>query len=626
MKRSHVVLLTVTAGVGLLLVLLSIAVGRSAPTLAAPQVVNAFVGLPGEGLAPSYQGVITCSLNITTTDSLASAHNNTSTTAAPLSNYSGLALAVGNKDQDAPAQDDWFRLDNANPGSTYVVEAIPDKTTNYNLGIVVYDASLVEIDRDADTVNFSAKVELEATGHGPYFFRVYQLTPGCTGDTYHLSFSRTDPTPSLAADSYEPNDNVDEARAKPALMGASVTLEDLNFRPYQNRPGPDEDWFAFRAKAGRWYEATTGELVRADTYMEIHDQNDIALASNDDYGEGYASQIKWQASYDGNYFIRIINRFGASGSDGIYSLTVEELGATATPTQGPTSTPQPTATGIPGLDQYEPNYDFDHATTIATGITYDANFIPWGGGGEDNDFYKLWVKPGLHFTCETLELAPGVDTNMIVYDGNRSGIGGNDDVTLGDYRSRFAYFSTYVGWLYVLVGHGGRLPASELKNSSYKLRCELGVPGQATATSTPEPGGAPETPSTEEPEPATATPALPAELTVRALTTPTPAPATTPVPRFIPISLLVYYDAVDDQQPGAGEGIAGISAQAYEVATNQLLAQGFTDAQGSLEFTVTAQGLVRVSVPFFGFSQLVAGKSATIYLRVPPQALPGGGL
>jgi hypothetical protein len=88
--------------------------------------------------------------------------------------------------------------------------------------------------------------------------------------------------------------------------------------------------------------------------------------------------------------------------------------------------------------------------------------------------------------------------------------------------------------------------------------------------------------------------------------------------------LLVYYDGNDDGQPGAGEGIGGISAQAYEVATNQLVAQGFTDEQGHLEFTVAAQGPVRVSVPFFGFSQLVAGEGASIYLRIPPQPLVGG--
>jgi hypothetical protein len=160
------------------------------------------------------------------------------------------------------------------------------------------------------------------------------------------------------------------------------------------------------------------------------------------------------------------------------------------------------------------------------------------------------------------------------------------------------------------------------------------LPGQPTATSRPvtstprptTPGGtSPSATPTATPTPAgppTATP-LPG-LTVRPLTTPTPVPVATPAPRFIPIRLLIYHDANDDRQPGAGEGIAGISAQAYEVATNQLLAQGFTDEQGNLEFTVAAQGPVRVSVPYFGFSQLVSGEGTSIYLRVPPQPLSGG--
>jgi len=355
------------------------------------------------------------------------------------------------------------------------------------------------------------------------------------------------------------------------------------------------------------------------------------IEENDDFGGTLGSQVTWESSGSGYYKIWIENRDGSprQTTGQTYNLTLTDLVATPTPTPGPTSTPKPGPTSIPGIDSFEPNYDFDIASTIATGVTYSANFIPWGGGHEDNDYYKIWIKPGLHFVCETLDLAPGVDTNMIVYDGNENAIGGNDDVELGEYRSRFAYFSTYEGWLYILVGHGGRLPASEMKNSDYKVRCDMQVPGEPTATSTPRPDDTPQpTAPAATPTPSgspIATPVPPEGLTVRALTTPTPVPATTPAPsRFIPISLLVYYDAKDDQQPGAGEGIAGISAQAYEVATNQLLAQGFTDEQGNLEFTVSAQGPVRVSVPFFGFSQLVAGEGASIYLRVPPQPLTGG--
>jgi hypothetical protein len=106
--------------------------------------------------------------------------------------------------------------------------------------------------------------------------------------------------------------------------------------------------------------------------------------------------------------------------------------------------------------------------------------------------------------------------------------------------------------------------------------------------------------------------------------TPTPAVPVTPSPRFIPISLLVFYDSNDDLQPGAGEGILGISAQAYDVMSNELLAQDFTDEQGSLEFTVSAHGPVRISIPFLGFSNLVTGSEASIEVRVPPHSLLGG--
>jgi hypothetical protein len=89
----------------------------------------------------------------------------------------------------------------------------------------------------------------------------------------------------------------------------------------------------------------------------------------------------------------------------------------------------------------------------------------------------------------------------------------------------------------------------------------------------------------------------------------------------MPIRVLIYYDGNDDFQPGAGEGIANISVQVYEAATGQFKAQGVTDDQGSLEMTVSSAGPVRVTVPFFGFSQLVAGdEGASIYLRVPPQS------
>jgi hypothetical protein len=270
--------------------------------------------------------------------------------------------------------------------------------------------------------------------------------------------------------------------------------------------------------------------------------------------------------------------------------------------------------------------------------TQTFNFVPVIGEGPDNDFYKIWVKSGLHFRCETSDLAPGVDPNMIMFNGPSwdNAIAGNDDIAQGNYNSALSYYATYDGWLYVLVGTGDRTPPN-INDSDYTLRCEKSTE-PFMATSTPQPTDTPDAAATSTPTPTpTFTPSpttsgspLPTptlgepELTIRPVTTPAPGTPATPTTRFIPIRLLVYYDGNGDRQPGAGEGIAGLSAQAYEVASNELLAQGFTGAQGDLEFTVAARGPVRISIPFLGFSQLVTGPEASVRVRVPPRLLPGG--
>ena len=433
-------------------------------------------------------------------------------------------------------------------------------------------------------------------------------------------------TPLPGADAYEPNDTRETAYIFPVATSASAT--NANFVPSDS----DEDWFSFYVKTGRHYRASTSNLSGVDTYLEVFDKDGNLVVADNDSGGGFASKAEWQAAYDGNYYIRVTNLVSISESDDTYDLAVAEISVSVTST--PTPKPAPSNPNADRCDKNElGNYDFDHACVISPDVSEKFNFVPPPYGGTDNDFFKIWVKPGLHYECSTSDLSPGVDPNMIVYDANRNAIGGNDDVEPGDFNSYFAYYATYEGWMYILVGTGDRTP-TDVSKSDYTLRCAMHPPGQPTATpgptATPTPrptssGGEERSPTPTATPRATATPES-EDLTVRVLTTPTPAPpavATTPAPRFIPIQLLVYYDSNDDHQPGAGEGIAGISAQAYEVATNQLLAQGFTDERGNLEFTVASAGPVRVTVPFFGFSQLVAGESegASIYLRVPPHSL-----
>ena len=196
MKNPRIALLTVSVGLGMFLVVLCIIAGRSASTMAASQSNHVPHASLQELDLPMYQ-TIYCTLDITTTD-LLGANNYTYTSAVRLANYTGLALAVGNVPTDpitAPASDDWFRIDNTTFSERHSIDAIPDQGTNYNLGIVVYDWDLTPIISDTSITNHSASVELVADCCGPYYLKVFQISPHCTGGTYHLDYSVESPTP-----------------------------------------------------------------------------------------------------------------------------------------------------------------------------------------------------------------------------------------------------------------------------------------------------------------------------------------------------------------------------------------------------------------------------------------------
>ncbi len=620
MKRSRMVLATTAVSLGILLVLLCVVAGRSNTTLAAPRLDYASSDPLREINMPMYQPYYCDTLVTTTTNGL---DNDDPDNAVTLAGYNNLALVEGDKgESDVLAYEDWFRLDNAQIDASYTVQAIPDQTDNYNLGIIVYTytgsiANRTAFLTDTTTENSSASVTFVADDDGPYLFKIFQISAQCSGGTYDLDFDSTSPTPTPIPpdqDTYEPNGTMGTAYIFAVATSASAT--NANFVPSDT----DQDWFSFYVKSGRNYRASTSGLSGVDTYVEVYNESGDRITYDNDSGGGFASSAEWKAAYDGYYFIKITNMVGSSTGSDTYDLSIAEVSVAAT------ATPRP-ATANPNADRCDKtelgNFDFDHACVMSSNVSESLNFVPPPYGGSDNDYLKLWVKPGLLYKCGTSGLSAGVDPNMILYDHNRNTIGGNDDVEPGNFNSYLAYYATYEGWMYLLVGTGHRTPPN-LSDSKYTLRCDMEIPGQVSETVTPGSTNTPPSGATATPRPPAATatppptPTPPEELTIRLFTTPTPAPVTTPASRFIPIRLLVYYDGNDDRQPGAGEGISGISAQAYEVASNQLLAQGFTDERGNLEFTVSAQGPVRVSVPFFGFSQLVAGEGASVYLRVPP--------
>ncbi|WP_322800133.1 hypothetical protein [Thermoflexus sp.] len=314
-------------------------------------------------------------------------------------------------------------------------------------------------------------------------------------------------------------------------------------------------------------------------------------------------------------------------------MTAQTLGtATPTPTltPTPTGTPPPTATPTPlptatpagTPDAFEPNYDFDHATLIGLGVKYTGlNFVPLVPGTEDNDFFKLWVKPGMVVTCETLDLTPGTDTNMIIYDANRNGIAGNDDVDprAGELRSRVTVTVTWEGWMYVLVGQGGR---GIVYGSGYSLQCTVGLPPTPTPTPTRTPR-----PIIEIPPPPTATPfptftpiptatPTPIRLRVQALT-----PAPTPAGQRIEVTVEVYYDANGNGAPDPGEGVVDLPAWLISLRGGQVIARGTTDEAGRVILHGFAEGRVRLVIPYLGIVRSVEN-GGVVTVRLNPISMP----
>ena len=417
-----------------------------------------------------------------------------------------------------------------------------------------------------------------------------------------------------------------------------------NLGPYNNLslvpgvPGqsvnPNEDYFILgSAIPGFQYlvQAVPDGVGNYNLGMIVYDSAYRPIFTDTNTLDGYQATAQLTFSTTGTYYFKVFQA-ASSCPSGTYRLSATGTGPTSTPTLTPTPTRTvgPTATpyaGAPSVDVFEPNNNFDQATTLGLNVKYDKlNFVQWDVNSSewDNDFFKVRVKPGMLVTCRTLQLSPGTDTNLILYDQNLNGINGSDDVNRanGDLSSSVTYFVTYEGWLYGLAGEGFSRPRSEQAGTGYSFECTIG------SQSTPTPGPT----ATDAPNVPTRTP-IPTE-------TPIPSPTLTPTPPFwsvkplptatppglptqqVPVSLLTYYDVNGNNKYDPGEGIVGISARVIDLTTGKLLAQGLTDTTGRVSFTVSAPGAVQLVVPFLNRSEIILPSGKAVTIRVSPSALP----
>jgi hypothetical protein len=440
----------------------------------------------------------------------------------------------------------------------------------------------------------------------------------------------TTPTPdaNVYTDRFEPNNSIADATDLIPGSGQKCTLTLW--------PVGDKDFYRFFGKAGATYQITTQiQSPGLDTFMTIYNTDFNVIGQNDDYQEtGGASQFTLTAGSDGYYFAEITNVSPSDPANKTYCIESKEVVPTATPTPELLQT-----------DAYENNGNFDIAALIETGKAVSADFVPPIPPGPDNDYYALWIKPNIYYTCETDVAGSPADTNMILYDANYIGLAGNDDKATGDLGSKVSYYSTYTGWLYILVGAYNPPPYDESPLYTYTMLCVSevstptptpsatptprppttggggGVVATATPTLIPSPTptiGSPTTPIVAQP-----TPTQRPNIVFQPL--PTPTPSSGSGGQIVMLNVTVYYDANENFLPEQSEGIMNVQVSLYDSATGAWLAFGYTNAAGMVPFgPLEVNGPVLVSAPYLGFNQTVPPETSSLEIRVAPHSLPGG--
>ncbi len=119
----------------------------------------------------------------------------------------------------------------------------------------------------------------------------------------------------------------------------------------------------------------------------------------------------------------------------------------------------------------------------------------------------------------------------------------------------------------------------------------------------------------------------PVQNLVQIVAPPTVQPTATPAaPQIVSVSLLVAYDENNNKVADPAEGVAGISVRLVTIGDNQVIASGFTNAEGYVHLDATTSAPVRLVVPYFSkYWDVPAGRSGDnrFTLILPPGNLPG---
>jgi hypothetical protein len=231
------------------------------------------------------------------------------------------------------------------------------------------------------------------------------------------------PTPEPGADSFEPDDSLDQA--SPIETDGAPQAHTLH-------PAGDRDYVSFQAEAGTTYVVETGGLgPECDTLVTLYDQDGAMLAGDDDGGEeSLASRVSWTADEDGMLIVEV-RQFDQviEGRGTGYEIWVSES--------------EPI---VLAEDEYEPDDIMVQANPILLGVPQTHSIHEPG----DRDWVFFEAVEGQTYIVETSHLQGGMDTIIFLHDEEGEKLAENDDHA-GDQTSRITWKARSSATLYVVI-------------------------------------------------------------------------------------------------------------------------------------------------------------------------------
>ncbi|MEW5913506.1 MAG: S8 family serine peptidase, partial [Thermodesulfobacteriota bacterium] len=298
----------------------------------------------------------------------------------------GGQLTIGGTAQSGVVQTlgdrDWYRVD-LEAGPTYqfsVQGASSGQGTLSDPYLRVYDASgsILAFDDNSGS-GTDAQKDFWTLSASTYFVEA-SAAGGSTTGTYKFSASLYDDyqgselSPASVASGSSVNGNIEHAG--------------------------DHDWFRVEVNAGITYGVSLagtggGGGTLADPYLSLRDASGQVVASDNNSGDGQDSQLIWQATTGGTYFL---DASGNADSTGTYLLSFSKDDVAAT-----TSTNGRLANGAPVAGEIEKIGDRDwYRTSLNRGATYsfDLEGAYTAKGTLQDPYFRLYDGNGQFVTYD----------------------------------------------------------------------------------------------------------------------------------------------------------------------------------------------------------------------------------